>query len=459
MFIKNKILPFIFALILTDCISFILSFLIAFCFRFYILHPTNIYSFEEYLILAVCLIPIWIIFVNLFVGYKLFYISLFDLFIKIIKATTFFIIFILALIFIIKNDTSRLLIVFMTINLMFFTLIFRYFFKRIIAYVIYKLDIRNNLLVIGKKVRRYKEIFNNYYINKVFYYPYQLETKNIENLKYLSIKKDIKEIIIINYSIKDEEFLSLCDWAQTNNIDIKILPNEVQMTQDKIVLDDTLGIPVILLISNPVREFDYFLKRILDIILAIVLLIILSPIFLIIAICIKIESKGPIFYKHLRVGFNEKEFYLYKFRSMINNADKQLTDLTENSLQQNEAFLKLEEDDRITRIGKFLRKYSIDELPQLFNVLKGEMSIVGPRPIVRWEVEQIKRIYHNYSYKKMFKVLPGITGLWQVSGRSLLNDEKRLELEIFYVDNWSLNLDIKILLKTIFVVLFHKGAY
>jgi exopolysaccharide biosynthesis polyprenyl glycosylphosphotransferase len=347
----------------------------------------------------------------------------------------------------------------MTINLMFFTLIFRYFFKRIIAYVIYKLDIRNNLLVIGKKVRRYKEIFNNYYINKVFYYPYQLETKNIENLKYLSIKKDIKEIIIINYSIKDEEFLSLCDWAQTNNIDIKILPNEVQMTQDKIVLDDTLGIPVILLISNPVREFDYFLKRILDIILAIVLLIILSPIFLIIAICIKIESKGPIFYKHLRVGFNEKEFYLYKFRSMINNADKQLTDLTENSLQQNEAFLKLEEDDRITRIGKFLRKYSIDELPQLFNVLKGEMSIVGPRPIVRWEVEQIKRIYHNYSYKKMFKVLPGITGLWQVSGRSLLNDEKRLELEIFYVDNWSLNLDIKILLKTIFVVLFHKGAY
>ena len=87
------------------------------------------------------------------------------------------------------------------------------------------------------------------------------------------------------------------------------------------------------------------------------------------------------------------------------------------------------------------------------------MSIVGPRPIVRWEVEQIKRIYHNYSYKKMFKVLPGITGLWQVSGRSLLNDEKRLELEIFYVDNWSLNLDIKILLKTIFVVLFHKGAY
>ncbi len=459
MLLKNKNLPFIITLLLTDCISFLLSFLAAFCFRFYVLHSATTYSLIEYFLLSLCLIPVWILFINFFVGYKLFYISTFDLFVKITKATVYFIVFILALIFIIKSDTSRLMIVFMTTNLIFFTLIFRYFCKRIIAYMIYKLDIRNNLLIIGKNVRKYKKIFNNYYINKVFYYPYTLETKNIESLKNSSVKKNIKEIIITNYSIKDEDFLSLCDWAQTNNIDVKILPTEIQMTKDRIILDDTLGIPIILLISNPVREFDYFLKRILDIILAIILLIILSPIFLIIAICIKIESKGPIFYKHLRVGFNEKEFYLYKFRSMINNADKQLNDLTENSLQQNEAFLKLEEDDRITRIGKFLRKYSLDELPQLFNVLKGEMSIVGPRPIVRWEVERIKKIYHNYSYKKMFKVLPGITGLWQVSGRSLLNDEKRLELEIFYVDNWSLNLDIKILIKTVIVVLFHKGAY
>ena len=101
-----------------------------------------------------------------------------------------------------------------------------------------------------------------------------METKNIENLKFLSIKKNIKEIIITNYSIKDDEFLSLCDWAQTNDIDIKILPNEVQMTKDKIVLDDTLGIPIILLISNPVRDFDYFLKRVLDIAFSLIILII-----------------------------------------------------------------------------------------------------------------------------------------------------------------------------------------
>ncbi len=459
MFIKNKNFPFIFVLLITDCVIFLLSFLLAFYFRFYILHPKVMLSFNEYCVITVCLIPIWILFVNFFIGYKLFYISLFNLFVKVIKTTVTFIIFILALIFIIKNDSSRLLIVFMVINLIFFTSIFRYLVKKSIAYIIYRLDIRNNLLVIGKKVRKYKKFFNNSYINKVFYYPYQMETKNIENLKYLSIKKNIKEIIITNYSIKDDEFLSLCDWAQTNDIDIKILPNEVQMTKDKIVLDDTLGIPIIFLVSNPIRDFDYFLKRVLDIIFSLLILIILSPVFLILAILIKLDSKGPIFYKHLRIGYNEKEFYCYKFRSMVENANKKLNNLTQNSLQQNKAFLKLEDDTRITKIGKFIRKYSLDELPQLFNVLKGEMSLVGPRPIVKWELDQIKKIYHNYSYKKMFKVLPGITGLWQVSGRSLLSDEKRLELEIFYVDNWSLNFDIKILFKTIIVVIFHKGAY
>ena len=459
MFIKNKNFPFILSLLLTDCISFMLSFFVAFYFRFYILYAENTYSFSEYLTISIFLIPVWILFVDFFIGYKLFYISKFNLFVNILKASTCFIIFVLASIFIIKNDSSRLLIFFMWFNLIVFSLCLRYILKRIIAYIIYRLNIRNNLLVIGKKVRKYKKFFNNNYINKVFYYPYQMETKNIENLKHLSIKKNIKEIIITNYSIRDDEFLSLCDWAQTNNIDIKILPNEVQMTKDKIVLDDTLGIPIILLVSNPIRDFDYFLKRILDIVFSFILLIFLSPVFFILAILIKLDSKGPVFYKHPRIGYNEEEFLCYKFRSMVENANKKLNTLTQNSLQQNKAFLKLEDDARITKIGKFIRKYSLDELPQLFNVLKGEMSLVGPRPIVKWELEQIKKIYHNYSYKKMFKVLPGITGLWQVSGRSLLSDEKRLELEIFYVDNWSLNFDIKILLKTIIVVIFHKGAY
>ena len=458
-YLKNKTISFIFILLLTDCITFMLSFVVAFYLRFYILPADIIYSFSQYLQIALILIPVWILFVNFFIGYKFAYISKFDLFIKILKTSIAFIIFILALIFILKSDTSRLMVFLIWINLIVFTLLLRYVLKKIIAYFIYKLNIRNNLLVIGKKVRRYKKIFNNGYINKVFYYPYELDDKNIEKIKTLSLKKQIREIIIINYSIQDSQFLSLCNWAVTNNVDIKIIPNETQMAKDKVELDDTLGIPIILLVSNPVYDFEYFLKRILDIIFSLIMLIVLSPVFLIIAIAIKIESKGPVIFKHLRLGFDEKEFYCYKFRSMSENANKNLKNLIQNSAEQNEAFLKLEDDSRITKIGKFIRKYSLDELPQLINVLKGEMSLVGPRPIVRLELEQIKNIYHNYSYGKMFKVLPGITGLWQVSGRSLLSDEKRLELEIYYVDNWSLSFDIKILIKTFFVVLFHKGAY
>ena len=136
--------------------------------------------------------------------------------------------------------------------------------------------------------------------------------------------------------------------------------------------------------------------------------------------------------------------------------EKELLNLRKND---NKIFFKMKNDPRITNVGKFIRKYSIDEFPQFFNVLKGDMSLVGPRPMVKREISDIEKKYHHYNLNKLFKVPPGITGLWQVSGRSILSDEKKLELNLFYVDNWSLNLDIKILLKTIVVVIFHRGAY
>ncbi len=461
--LKNKNIYFVFLLIISDCLTFLISFVSAFYLRFYLLvnlfNIKIIYSFSETFHISLLLIPVWILFLNFFVGYKLFYISKFNLFIKILKAATTFIIFIFAFIFVLKSDYSRMLLVFMYFNLIVLVFIFKYLMKRLISYLIFKFNIRNNLLVIGKNVRKYKKIFNNYYSNKVFYYPYTLNEKSAKNLQFLITKKEIKEVIIINHPIKDDYFLYLCDWAQKNDIDIKIIPNEVQTAGYNIVLDDTLGIPIILLITNPVRDFDYFIKRVLDIFVSAGLLLILSPLFFVVAIIIKSESKGPVFFIHKRIGYKEKVFACYKFRSMRADADKNLQEIKKHTLGQKQTFLKLKKDPRITKFGHFIRKYSIDELPQLINVLKGEMSIVGPRPIVKWELDQIKKVYNSYNYGKMFKVLPGITGLWQVSGRSLLEDEKRLELEIYYVDNWSLNLDLKIMLKTLLVVFFHKGAF
>ncbi|MFJ9383236.1 sugar transferase [Peribacillus sp. NPDC101481] len=196
------------------------------------------------------------------------------------------------------------------------------------------------------------------------------------------------------------------------------------------------------------------MKRLIDIFGSIIGLILLSPVFLMVAILIKIEDpKGPIFFKQLRVGKNETQFQMYKFRSMVSNAEEQLKDL----LALNEvsgAMFKMKNDPRITKIGKFIRRTSIDELPQLLNVLKGEMSLVGPRPPLRREVDE-----YSLFDKQRLLVTPGCTGLWQVNGRNSLGFEEMVKLDIFYIDNRNLFFDIKIILKTVKCMINSDEAY
>ncbi|PAC34392.1 sugar transferase [Caldifermentibacillus hisashii] len=195
-------------------------------------------------------------------------------------------------------------------------------------------------------------------------------------------------------------------------------------------------------------------KRIIDICGAIIGLVCLSWLFLIVAILIKLEDpKGPVIFKQIRIGKDGKEFYMYKFRSMVTDAEELLDSL----LHFNEisgAMFKMKEDPRVTKIGKFIRKTSIDELPQLWNVLKGEMSLVGPRPPLPREVEQ----YSEYDKQRLL-VTPGCTGLWQVSGRNQLNFKQMVVLDIYYIEHRSLQLDLKIILKTLLVIINSKGAY
>ncbi|PEF41188.1 multidrug MFS transporter [Bacillus sp. AFS094228] len=196
------------------------------------------------------------------------------------------------------------------------------------------------------------------------------------------------------------------------------------------------------------------MKRLIDIFGSIIGLILLSPIFLIVAILIKIEDpKGPVFFKQARVGKGETEFQMYKFRSMVSNAEEQLKDL----LALNEvsgAMFKMKNDPRITKIGKFIRRTSIDELPQLWNVLKGEMSLVGPRPPVLREIDE----YSSYDKQRLL-VTPGCTGLWQVSGRSNLTFNMMVELDLKYINQRTIYFDIKIIFKTLFVLFGSKDAY
>ncbi|MBE2919759.1 sugar transferase [Anoxybacillus flavithermus] len=195
-------------------------------------------------------------------------------------------------------------------------------------------------------------------------------------------------------------------------------------------------------------------KRTMDIIGAMIGLISLSWLFLIVAVLIKLEDpKGPVFFKQIRVGKDGKQFYMYKFRSMVSDAEERLNDLLEYN-EVTGAMFKMKNDPRVTKVGRFIRKTSIDELPQLWNVLKGEMSLVGPRPPLPREVAQ----YTEYDKQRLL-VIPGCTGLWQVSGRSNVGFEKMVELDLEYIRERSIFLDLKIMFKTVFVLFGSKDAF
>ncbi len=195
------------------------------------------------------------------------------------------------------------------------------------------------------------------------------------------------------------------------------------------------------------------LKNLLDKILATLIILILSPGLLLIALLVKLSSPGPILYKSERIGYGKDTFHMYKFRTMIHNADQLRKQLRLENQQTNELF-KLKDDPRITSIGKFLRAYSLDEFPQLLNVLRGEMSLVGPRPFAPDDCQLFEEPYYL-----RFMVLPGMTGAWQVGGRSLTTFQEMCELDINYIKNWSLLEDLRILTMTLPAMLFCKGAY
>jgi len=203
-----------------------------------------------------------------------------------------------------------------------------------------------------------------------------------------------------------------------------------------------------------VKKTPYkLLKRMMDVFFSTIGLIVLSPVFAIIAMIIKLESKGPVFFKHTRIGKDGKIIKIYKFRSMVENAEDLIQSFTPEQMKEYQENYKLADDPRITKIGKFLRKTSLDELPQLLNIIKGELSIIGPRPVVQDELEK-----YGDNAAKFLSVTPGLTGYWAANGRSDTTYEQRMEMELYYVDNMSFKMDVKIFFKTIGAVLKKEGA-
>ena len=215
----------------------------------------------------------------------------------------------------------------------------------------------------------------------------------------------------------------------------------------------THGLPVLIYSTTPLKVWQQLIKRVFDILVSGTMLILLLPIFIFIAVAIKLTSKGPVIYRSKRVGLNKKTFNFYKFRTMVVGAEQLKERLMDQNVMQKIVF-KVKDDPRITSIGKFLRKFSLDELPQLWSVFRGDMAVVGPRPPLVSELDK----FESWHRRKL-SVKPGLTCLWQISGRSEITDfDEWVRLDLEYIDNWSLWLDFKIFFKTIPVVVFGKGA-
>jgi exopolysaccharide biosynthesis polyprenyl glycosylphosphotransferase len=281
-----------------------------------------------------------------------------------------------------------------------------------------------------------------------------LDKSNVRVLIEACYFLGISEVFVSSWSsVKDRMFLY---WSLRNaGITLRILCIELGAFYRKSEISMLGGVPSIKFSPPLITGSDFWVKRGFDFVVSVSLIILLSPLLIAIALIIKLDSPGPIVYKQQRVGLNDKRFKALKFRTMVINADKLQKELEARNETNDGVLFKMKNDPRITKVGVFLRRYSLDELPQLFNVLFGEMSLVGPRPLPVRDVEKFSE--HHFI---RHKVLPGITGLWQVSGRSdILDFEQVVRLDTFYIENWSLLLDVQILLRTVLVILQKKGAY
>lgn len=265
--------------------------------------------------------------------------------------------------------------------------------------------------------------------------------------------QDVQRVIICLPWQSHETTQKLLRTCEQVHVQAQVVPDLFQFTKSQMVVDELNGIPLISTRSLSIQGWNLFLKRIADLVLTIVGGAFLLPALLLISVAIWLDSRGPIFYSQIRIGKNRQPFRCYKFRSMVAEADE----LRKDMVDQNEAtgpLFKMRNDPRCTRVGRFIRRYSLDELPQLYNVLLGQMSLVGPRPNLPEEVAH----YQEWHGKRL-SVSPGITGLWQVSGRSDLTFDEMVLLDIYYVENWSITLDISILLRSIPAILRGRGAY
>jgi exopolysaccharide biosynthesis polyprenyl glycosylphosphotransferase len=276
---------------------------------------------------------------------------------------------------------------------------------------------------------------------------------SLDNVALLVQDEAIDEVIITLPWQYHRKIMAIMAQCERENVKARIVPDLFQMTLSRMSITEVAGIPLVGIKQVRISPIIRFLKRGVDVAFSLLVLILTAPLMGLVALIIKLDSPGPVLFRQERVGKGGRSFTLFKFRSMTTGAEEQ-KDLLRDLNEADGPIFKIKEDPRVTRLGRLLRRLSLDELPQFYNVLRSDMSLIGPRPPIPEEVAQYKP-WH----KRRLEVAPGITGLWQVSGRSELPFDEMALLDIYYVEQWSPALDLKILLRTIPTVLFGDGAY
>jgi exopolysaccharide biosynthesis polyprenyl glycosylphosphotransferase len=275
----------------------------------------------------------------------------------------------------------------------------------------------------------------------------------LEHLPDVLDNHRVDEVIIADPDFPQQQAVELVDQCHQRGVRVRIAPSTMEILIHRAEFVPGQSVPLFELRPPVFEGVDFLLKRTFDVVGAVLLLFFASPVLLAIALAIKLSSRGPVFYASIRPGIGGQPFQCWKFRTMYRDADQRQADL-ESINEASGALFKIKDDPRMTPVGRFLRRFSMDELPQLWNVVRGEMSLVGPRPLPLRDYERLED-WH----KKRYLVLPGITGLWQISGRSELDFDDLVRLDFLYLERWSVFLDLSILVKTVPAVVTRRGAF
>lgn len=267
-------------------------------------------------------------------------------------------------------------------------------------------------------------------------------------------RHDIDEVIILPINGSQSSVLDIVQQCREEVVQFRLVPDVLQFSLDRVHLSEIGGVPIIGIKDASIRGWNAFWKRSIDVLTACSVLTLAAIPMIFVALIVRNDTPGPVLYRQTRVGKNGKPFTMLKFRCMVENADEMWADLVSATAEADARLFKLKLDPRMTRSGRWLRRYSLDELPQFLHVLSGEMSVIGPRPPIPLEVESYDEWHHQ-----RFLVKPGLTGLWQVNGRSSLTFDEMVRLDLYYAENWSPWMDFKIMLRTLPAILLGRGAY